>query len=73
MSMVIILPNKVDGLPAVENKIANGGNLNEIFGQMSRQEVNLALPKFKIETTLDLKGILTKVNYEIRIYYVHTL
>ncbi|XP_037708791.1 serine protease inhibitor 42Dd-like [Drosophila subpulchrella] len=52
LSMLIFLPEKVDGLPELERKIAG-------FSQwLPEVNVNLKLPKFKIELTSELEDIL---------------
>ncbi|KAH8352071.1 hypothetical protein KR084_001780 [Drosophila pseudotakahashii] len=55
LSMVIFLPNKVDGLPELEKKIAG------FTGLLQKQNVNLKLPKFKIEFKALLNDILKKM------------
>lgn len=58
MSMVILLPKAVDGLPALEEKLTDRG-LNEwlaILDGKRPQKVYLYLPKFKLETGYDLKS-----------------
>ncbi|XP_017016097.3 serine protease inhibitor 42Dd-like [Drosophila takahashii] len=51
--MVIFLPEKVDGLPELEKKIAG------FSGNLPRVQVYLHLPKFKIEFTAELNKILS--------------
>ncbi|CAK9799753.1 unnamed protein product [Anthophora quadrimaculata] len=56
--MIIILPNEVDGLSNLENNfsweiLANAARFNN--------DVDLYLPKFKIEFTVDLENILHKL------------
>ncbi|XP_017016120.2 serine protease inhibitor 42Dd-like [Drosophila takahashii] len=55
LSMVIFLPEKVDGLPELEKKIAG------FSGYLPVQNVDLKLPKFKIEFESLLKDILEKM------------
>ncbi|KAH8353443.1 hypothetical protein KR084_010983, partial [Drosophila pseudotakahashii] len=52
LSMVIFLPEKVDGLPELEKKIAG------FSGPLPRINLYLRLPKFKIEFTAGLNKIL---------------
>ncbi|KAH8352075.1 hypothetical protein KR084_001786, partial [Drosophila pseudotakahashii] len=52
LSMVIFLPEKVDGLPELERKIAGFSE------SLPKVAVNLHLPKFKIEFTEELNKIL---------------
>nr|QHB21601.1 venom serpin 1 [Platymeris rhadamanthus] len=55
--MIIILPNKIDGLAEVENKLASS-DLSELLRGLHEVEVNVKLPRFKIEKTMELKDIL---------------
>nr|AWD77173.1 serpin [Anatolica polita] len=60
LSMVIILPNKRDGIKDLEKKLESF-DLNNITEGLWNVEVNVALPRFKIETTIDLNDPLTKM------------
>lgn len=56
VSMVIILPRSVDGLPKIQSSIGgllNGGKslVKEHFRKMDK--IELSLPRFKIEATID--------------------
>ncbi|XP_064108706.1 leukocyte elastase inhibitor A-like isoform X1 [Macrobrachium nipponense] len=53
LSMVIVLPNERDGLAALEEKLATA-DLNELDKRMYNVEVEVTLPKFKLEESLDL-------------------
>lgn len=53
LSMVIVLPNERDGLAGVEAKLADM-NLSELGKNMHEIEVEVTIPKFKLEETLDL-------------------
>jgi len=55
LSMVIFLPEKVDGLQTLEKKIA-GFSI-----EFPERNVHLKLPKFKIEFSSELKGIIATV------------
>ncbi|XP_065334885.1 serpin B4-like [Cloeon dipterum] len=61
MSMAIILPNKKDGLKVLEEKLATAADLGEILQSGSPLKVEVHLPKFKIETSLDLVDHLSKM------------
>lgn len=61
ISMFIILPNKRTGLAALEEKLS-GVDLKELSKNMFNVDVHLTLPKFKVEFSVSLKDILTKVN-----------
>jgi serine protease inhibitor len=62
VSMLIILPNKRDGLAELEKKLESF-DLQEILSQMGREEVEVFLPKFKIEYEFDLSETLKKVSH----------
>ncbi|KAH8248732.1 hypothetical protein KR032_002619, partial [Drosophila birchii] len=57
LSMLIFLPNKNNGLSQLEDKIGD-----YIPKDLTRRQVHIKLPKFKIEFTKDLAGILKKLN-----------
>ncbi|GBP21434.1 hypothetical protein EVAR_12035_1 [Eumeta japonica] len=59
-SMLIILPNEIDGLPNVMQKLANGYDIIGAVEKMFSTKVRVMVPKFKIETTIDLKKLLPK-------------
>ncbi|KAG6449826.1 hypothetical protein O3G_MSEX006252 [Manduca sexta] len=61
MSMVFILPNEIEGLDAVMQKMAAGHDLLSELNNMFITHVNVTLPKFKIETRIDLKSLLPKL------------
>ncbi|KAI5632536.1 serpin (serine protease inhibitor) domain-containing protein [Phthorimaea operculella] len=60
-SMVIILPKEIEGLNGVLQKLADGEDLMDELKKMRRQEVRVSLPKFKIETTINLNDLLPKI------------
>lgn len=53
-SMVIVLPKKEDGLSDLE-KTASTESVTELWKGLKSTRVDLALPKFKVETEYDLK------------------
>lgn len=59
--MLIVLPDEINGLQEVEQKMSEM-SLDDIRRRGSQVEVELYLPKFKIESTIDLKDTLTEVN-----------
>lgn len=59
--MVIILPDLIDGLADVENKLSTL-NLTEELLTLRESTVRVRLPKFKVEQTLDLKNTLIQVS-----------
>ncbi|XP_061394172.1 serine protease inhibitor 42Dd [Musca vetustissima] len=60
LSMLIILPNKVDGLAKLEEKL-KGVDLNEISSKLETEDVDVMLPRFRIEFDIDLKEPLKKM------------
>lgn len=60
VSFLIILPDKNDGLKEMESKLG-GINLGLIRGKMRNVEVELTLPKFKIEHEIQMNDLLAKV------------
>lgn len=60
ISFLVILPNKRNGLPELESKLKDI-DLNDLTSKLYKQEVNVKLPKFKIESSFQLKDILTEV------------
>ncbi|XP_053602606.1 alaserpin-like isoform X17 [Plodia interpunctella] len=61
-SFLVVLPREVDGLAALEEKLKDPTVLQKAIDNMSPQEVNVYLPKFKIETTTDLKQALENMD-----------
>lgn len=60
ISMFIILPNNRTGLAALESKL-HTIDLSELSKKMYSQEVNVEIPKFKIEFDIELNDPLKKV------------
>ncbi|CAL8143173.1 unnamed protein product [Orchesella dallaii] len=58
LSMVILLPNKRTGLAEMEDKLKSIP-LQQILDGLRERKVQLYLPKFKLESTIDLKEPLT--------------
>ena len=63
--MIIILPNEIDGLSDVEKKLQNT-SLSNIISQGYEQEIELWLPKFKVESKLQLNDVLKEVYIYIK-------
>lgn len=73
-SMAIILPNQIDGLDGVMTKLAAGFDLMSALQRTFSLKVQVTIPKFKIETEIDLKTVLPKVIYcEQCIWFVNSL
>ncbi|XP_030028024.2 serine protease inhibitor 3/4 [Manduca sexta] len=60
-SMVIVLPNEIDGLDGVMQKLTDGYDLMSELEKMRITKVKVILPKFKIETEIDLKEVLPQL------------
>lgn len=58
--MVFVLPDERDGLPAVEKKLATY-DLNEIDKKLREVEVEVTIPRFKLEETFNLVEDFVKV------------
>ncbi|RZC32705.1 Serpin domain containing protein [Asbolus verrucosus] len=63
ISMIIVLPNEKEGLASLENQI------EKVFApqNFTREFLNVALPKFKVESTLELKNTLKNLLYQNRL------
>lgn len=63
MSMIVVLPNKRNGLAALDEKLKQT-NLSSIVGQMrTSDKVEVFLPKFKVEFEVSLPETLKKVSH----------
>lgn len=60
--LVIILPNKRNGIAEVEDKLREV-DLTKIIQDLRKYEVMLSLPRFKMETSINLNEPLSKVSY----------
>lgn len=63
ISFLVILPNKRNGLPELESKLQDI-DLSQLTSKLYKQEVNVKLPKFKIESSFKLKEVLSEVGIE---------
>ncbi|XP_063991147.1 uncharacterized protein LOC135169781 [Diachasmimorpha longicaudata] len=61
LSMIIILPREITGLKAIEDQLNNINFLELLKDKLSLRNINLQLPKFKIESNLNLNPILQKM------------
>ncbi len=57
LSMVVLLPKNKYGVKEIESSL-DPSNLQEIISQMRMQKVKVYFPKFKLETSYDLKDVL---------------
>lgn len=60
MSMIIVLPEQIDGLQSIVDNITKL-NWTKHWRESYPREVDLFLPRFEIETKIDLKKTLRKV------------
>lgn len=60
-SFLVVLPNEIDGLESLQEKLKDPAALEKAVQEMFFVDVKVYLPKFKIETTTNLKEILQKV------------
>lgn len=61
-SFVIVLPNKIEGLKDLQIKLQDHTLLSKAMDDMYPTEVIASIPKFKIETTTNLKEVLQNVS-----------
>lgn len=63
---IIALPNEVDGLDGLMEKVAERGLLEDVFKMYpAGAEVILDMPKFEIKSKLDLNELLPKVKLPV--------
>lgn len=73
--MVILLPDEKDGLRNLENNLSKI-KINELLQKMDKFKVNVKLPKFKIEQSIDLNDVLIRVCIKVKafnycfVYYI---
>ncbi len=60
LSMVILLPRQIDGCGQLENRLTPA-LLSSSLAQMTMREVEIHLPRFKLESSFDLKETLSKM------------
>ncbi|KAF0288047.1 Leukocyte elastase inhibitor [Amphibalanus amphitrite] len=59
-SMLLLLPDKKDGLKALEEKLANTP-VQSIMQMLHSEKTTISIPKFKLETSYNLKDHLKKL------------
>lgn len=64
--MIIVLPNEINGLKQVRENI-HRLNIKEKLQRTWPDQIELFLPKFKIESTMELTGTLKKVTYNLSV------
>nr|XP_021200828.2 alaserpin isoform X2 [Helicoverpa armigera] len=63
-SLLIVLPNEIDGLDSLLNKLKDPAVLRKAVDSMYNAKVDVSMPKFKIETKIDLADVLKKMSIE---------
>jgi serpin B len=61
LSMVIMLPRQIDGCGQLENQLTPE-LLSSSLARMQRQKVEVYLPRFKLESSIDLKDTLAQMD-----------
>ncbi|XP_075970413.1 antichymotrypsin-2-like isoform X1 [Anticarsia gemmatalis] len=61
-SFVVVLPNQYGGIDSLIEELKDPAAFTKGLTTMGTCEVEVTLPKFKIETTTDLKNVLSKMN-----------
>ena len=69
--MIIILPDEIDGLIKVEKNLENI-SINYLKEIASSVPLRLFVPKFKIESTIELNDVLSRVSFLIYLSYLNT-
>lgn len=64
LSFVIVLPNKRNGLPALESKLKDYG-LAKIGENLQRERYEIFIPKFKVEYEIELNNVLKNVSVQL--------
>ncbi|KAH8372718.1 hypothetical protein KR009_003438 [Drosophila setifemur] len=63
ITMILILPRDIDGLPRMEEALGKL-DMNEVAARSMMHEVDVTVPKFRIEYDIDLKVPLRKLGIE---------
>jgi serpin B len=64
LSMVVFLPKKADGLPALEKSLS-ADSLAAVIGKLRQEEVHVSLPRFKTTTDFSLKQPLSDMGMSL--------
>lgn len=65
-SMIVIVPNDIDGLAQLEEKLSQH-DIGELLQKAHKTDVVVHLPKFKIESSLNLNKHLENVRIKRRV------
>jgi serpin B len=60
ISMIVLLPKKVDGLPGLEKTLTHA-NLNKMLAKLENQNVEITLPRFTMTSMFALNDVLGKM------------
>ncbi|XP_076313913.1 LOW QUALITY PROTEIN: leukocyte elastase inhibitor-like [Tachypleus tridentatus] len=63
VSMVILLPNAIEGLEALEKSLSNNA-IKELIKNMVKGNVRVSLPKFHLEENISMKKQLSRIGME---------
>jgi serpin B len=61
ISLYILLPNQKQGLKAMNSGLSSWSQIEDSISRLRAQEVEVTVPKFKIETSYSLKQTLSKM------------
>lgn len=61
ISMVIVLPNKINGIVELQQKLLNFDIDDDVLSNIAVEPVSVKIPKFKIESNIDFKQPLSAV------------
>lgn len=64
LSMIVVLPNNADGLPAFEKRLTTS-SLTEWLDKMTDHMVEVTLPRFALTSEFMLKGVLSEMGMPI--------
>jgi serpin B len=65
LSMLIVLPRKKDGLPALESRWATQQMFRQVTGGFDSESVIISLPRFKIESEFKLRPTLCALHADL--------
>jgi serpin B len=65
LSMLVVLPRKMDGLAALESQWTKRGLLQKVIAGFDSETVHLSLPRFKVESSFELKPLLIAMHAEL--------
>ena len=65
ISMLVVLPTKKDGLSPMEIRWQTEGLYEHVIDNLENEQVDLALPRFKLETEFKLKPVLVDMGAKV--------